>query len=70
MAIPTVTAGFRCASGLPHAIAVNTPVITAKAHPAVIAIQPAPSALLRFSSMLATLAVAHQNEDHRPHELA
>src|SRR5258705_10133251 len=32
-ATPRVTAGLRCASGLPHAIAVNTPVITAKAHP-------------------------------------
>ena len=46
MAIPIVTAGFRCASALPHAIAVNTPVITANAHPAVIASHPAPSALL------------------------
>src|SRR5678815_1452417 len=53
-ASPSVTAGLRCASGLPHAIAVNTPVITAKAHPAVIATHPAPSALLRLSSTLAT----------------
>ena len=53
-ATPSVTAGFRCASGLPHAIAVKTPVITAKAHPVVITIQPAPSALLRLSSTLAT----------------
>src|ERR1035437_3745728 len=51
---PRVTAGLRCASGLPQAMAVNTPVITAKAHPAVIATQPAPSALLRLRSTLAT----------------
>ena len=53
-ATPSVTAGFRCASGLPHAIAVNTPAITANAHPAVIASHPVPSALLPFSSTLAT----------------
>src|SRR4051812_7295664 len=53
--MPMVTAGLRCASALPHAIAVKTPVITAKAHPAVIASHPEPSALLRLSSMLATL---------------
>src|ERR1035437_860139 len=54
MATPKVTAGLRCASGLPQAMAVNTPVITAKAHPAVIASHPPPSALLRLSNMLAT----------------
>src|SRR6516165_3667378 len=54
MATPNVTAGFRCAPGLPHAIAVNTPHITAKAHPAVITIQPEFSALDFFSNTPAT----------------
>src|SRR4051794_38471154 len=51
---PSVTAGLRYASLLPHAIAVNTPAITAKAQPAVITIQPEPSAFDRFSTTLAT----------------
>src|SRR3954447_7525729 len=51
---PSVTAGFKCASALPQAIAVKTPVITANAHPVVITIQPAPSALLFLSRTLAT----------------
>src|ERR1039458_7834915 len=54
MAKARVTAGLMCASGLPQAMAVKTPVITAKAHPAVMASQPVPSALLRLSNMLAT----------------
>src|SRR5450432_2918710 len=54
MANPSVTAGFRCAAELPQAIAVKMPVITANAQPVVIAIQPAPSALVRLSSTLAT----------------
>ena len=49
-----VTAGFRNASLLPQAIAVNTPHITAKAHPAVITIQPEFSAFDFFSSTPAT----------------
>src|ERR1022692_2514078 len=49
-----VTAGLMFAAGLPQAMAVNTPVITAKAHPVVMASQPVPSALLRLSNMLAT----------------
>src|SRR5256885_8766253 len=32
---PIVTAGFKCASLLPQAMAVKTPAITANAHPAV-----------------------------------
>src|SRR5215471_2476464 len=54
MATPKVTAGFKCAPGLPHAIAVNTPHITANAHPAVITIQPEFSALDFFSNTPAT----------------
>src|SRR2546430_4492928 len=54
MANPRVTAGFRCASLLPHAIAVNTPAITATAHPVEITIHPLPSAFERFSSTAAT----------------
>src|SRR5438552_1455845 len=49
-----VTAGFRCASLLPHAMAVKTPAITANAHPAVITIQPLPSSFDRLSSTAAT----------------
>src|SRR5271165_3361647 len=45
MATPRVTAGLICALGLPQAIAVNTPHITAKAHPAVMTSQPEFSAL-------------------------
>src|SRR6266404_4964380 len=51
---PRVTAGFRCASLLPQATAVNTPAITANAQPAVITIHPAPSLFVRFSSTPAT----------------
>src|SRR6267378_6084929 len=51
---PIVTAGFRCASPLPQAIAVNTPAITANAQPLVITIQPAPSAFERLSKTFAT----------------
>src|SRR6516162_6415189 len=54
MANPRVTAGLMKASRLPQAIAVNTPAITANAHPLVITIQPAPSAFERFSRTLAT----------------
>src|SRR5690348_4910157 len=43
-----------CASRLPQATAVNTPAMTAKAQPLVITIQPAPSALVRLRSTLAT----------------
>src|ERR1700761_2712151 len=50
MAAASVTAGFRCASGLPHATAVTTPTKTAKAHPAVITIHPAFAAFESFSS--------------------
>src|SRR5881227_2359469 len=53
-ATPNVTAGLRCASGLPHAMAVKTPVITASAQPAVITIQPEPSPFDFRSSTLAT----------------
>jgi hypothetical protein len=49
-----VTAGFRCASLLPQAIAVNTPAITANAQPLAITIQPAPSAFDRLSKTFAT----------------
>src|SRR5215469_11008466 len=51
---PSVTAGFKCASLLPQAMAVNTPAITANAHPAVITIQPPLSAFDRLSSTAAT----------------
>src|SRR5262249_45127195 len=51
---PIVTAGFRCASLLPKAIAVNTPAMTAKAQPLAITIQPAPSAFERLSNTFAT----------------
>src|SRR5580704_4231706 len=53
-AIPIVTAGFKCASLLPQAIEVNTPAITANAHPAVITIQPLASAFDFFSTTPAT----------------
>src|SRR2546423_5992631 len=43
-----------CASLLPQAMAVKTPAITAKAHPAVITIQPLASPLERLSSTPAT----------------
>src|SRR5271154_5980231 len=49
-----VTAGFRCAPGLPQAIAVKTPHITAKAHAEVMTIQPAFSAFVFLRSTLAT----------------
>src|SRR5256884_10008681 len=49
-----VTAGFRWASLLPQAMAVNTPAITANAQPAVITIHPPPSAFDRLSSTAAT----------------
>ena len=45
IATPKVTAGLSAASGLPHAIAANTPITTAKAQPVAIVSQPAPSAL-------------------------
>src|SRR5919197_4427867 len=51
---PSVTAGFRCAALDPQAIAVNTPAMTANAQPAVITIQPLPSALVPLSSAPAT----------------
>src|SRR4029077_9233439 len=51
---PIVTAGLRCAPSLPQATAVMTPHITANAHPAVITIQPAFSALDFFRSTAAT----------------
>src|SRR5262250_2846437 len=51
---PKVTAGLICASGLPHAIATNTPAITANAQPLVMTIQPAPSAFERLSKTFAT----------------
>ncbi len=43
----------------------NTPLITANAHPAVIAIQPAPSALRALQQHSSHYAIAHQNEHHR-----
>src|ERR1700684_764911 len=49
-----VNAGFKYASLLPQAMAVNMPAITANAHPAVITIHPEPSALERFSKTPAT----------------
>src|SRR5262252_4514626 len=51
---PKVTAGLMCASGLPHAIATNTPAITANAQPLVMTIQPASSAFERLSKTFAT----------------
>src|ERR1700674_742370 len=51
---PRVTAGFKCASLLPQATAVNTPAITANAHPVVMANHPLPSPFERFSSTPAT----------------
>jgi len=63
---PIVTAGFRCASLLPHAMAVKTPAITAKAHPVVIAIQPLPSAFERLSSTAATTPSPSRTKNHRP----
>src|SRR5207244_7166005 len=51
---PRAPAGFKSASLLPQAIAVNTPAITANAHPAVITIQPPLSAFDRLSSTAAT----------------
>src|ERR1035441_7582899 len=53
IAAPRVTAGFRWPSP-PQAIAVNTPAITATAHPVEITIHPAPSALDFLSRTLAT----------------
>src|SRR5438132_1159818 len=50
----SVTAGFKCASLLPHAIDVNTPAITANAQPAVMTIHPLPSAFVPLSSTPAT----------------
>src|SRR3984957_20226954 len=47
--MPMVNAGFKYASLLPQAMAVNMPAITANAHPAVITIHPDPSALEGFS---------------------
>src|SRR5436190_1137897 len=54
MAAPSVIAGLRYASRLPQATAVKTPAITANAHPPVMTIHPAPSALVRFSKTFAT----------------
>src|SRR5262250_1255726 len=54
MANPRVTAGLMKASLLPQAMAANTPPTTAKAQPAVITIQPPPSAFDRFKSTHAT----------------
>src|ERR1051325_6892306 len=54
MANPSVTAGFRKASLLPHAIEANTPAITASPHPVVITIQPDASPFDRFRSTQAT----------------
>src|SRR5262244_3580231 len=51
---PSVTAGFKCASLLPQAIAAKTPHITANAQPAVITIQPLASAFDFLSSTAAT----------------
>src|SRR5260370_17386675 len=51
---PSVTAGFKCASLLPQATAVNTPAITANAHPVVMTIHPPPSPFERLSSTPAT----------------
>src|SRR5688572_15789676 len=51
---PSVTAGFRWASGLPQARAVKTPATTANAQPAVIASQPAFSPFDPFSRTPAT----------------
>src|SRR5258708_16124710 len=51
---PSVTAGFKCASLLPQATAVNTPAITANAHPVVMTTHPPPSPFERFSSTPAT----------------
>src|SRR5271165_6743491 len=54
MARPRVTAGFRCAPGLPQAIAVKTPEITAIAQPVVMTIQPEFSAFDFFNNTPAT----------------
>src|SRR6267154_2099557 len=51
---PSVTAGFRCASLLPQAIAVKTPHMTANAQPVVMTIHPLPSAFDFFRSTAAT----------------
>src|SRR5208283_5709490 len=42
---PRVTAGLICAPGLPQAMAVNTPHMTASAHPVLMTSQPEFSAL-------------------------
>src|ERR1700722_8924475 len=54
IAIPSVMAGFRWLSGLPQAVAVKLPAITANAQPAAMAIHPAPSALECRSETFAT----------------
>src|SRR5208283_1619654 len=54
IAMAKVTAGLMYASGLPHAMAVKTPITTAKAQPAAMASHPAPSALERLRSTFAT----------------
>ena len=53
IAAPSVTAGFRWPS-LPKAMAVNTPAITAIAHPVLMTIHPEPSPLDFRSRTLAT----------------
>src|SRR5580698_6568787 len=54
IATPKVTAGFKAGSGLPHAIAANTPETIPNAQPVEIVSQPAPSALDFLSSTLAS----------------
>src|SRR5215470_16727083 len=54
MAKPRVTAGFKWAPGLPQAMAVNTPLMTAIAQPAVMTIQPEFSAFDFFRRTPAT----------------
>src|SRR6516225_134251 len=61
---PKVTAGLMCASGLPHAIATNTPAITANDHP---------TGAFSFGALEQNVrdhSVAQQYQYKRSHELA
>ena len=70
IASASVTAGLMCASGLPQAMAVKMPHITANAQPAVITIQPEFSALDFFRRTARDYSVAEENEHERAHKLA
>ena len=70
MATASVTAGLMCAPGLPQAIAVKIPAITARPHPVVMTIQPEPSPFDFLRRTLATTPSPKQDQHHGPHEFA